>query len=56
MLPLETQTTLPDRLMVAGPRESKWPGARVETDRILRCVDFELRALSAKRDAARYIS
>lgn len=30
-------------LMVAGPRESKWPGAQVETAGLLRRVELELR-------------
>lgn len=33
---------VPVRLMVAGPRESKWPGARVETAELLRRVGVEL--------------
>ncbi|HSX23413.1 MAG TPA: putative molybdenum carrier protein [Gaiellaceae bacterium] len=37
MLPLEgfEVDPVPLRLMVAGPRESKWPGAQVETARLL---------------------
>jgi Circularly permutated YpsA SLOG family len=33
---------VPMRLMIAGPRESKWPGARVETAALLRRVGVEL--------------
>ena len=39
-LPFETRVLdpIPTRLIVAGPRESKWPGARVETAALLRRV------------------
>jgi hypothetical protein len=39
-LPLETRQAdpAPAQLMVAGPRESKWTGARVETYKLLRHV------------------
>jgi hypothetical protein len=35
------------RLMVAGPRESRWPGAREATMQLLRDVDLQLRSLDA---------
>jgi hypothetical protein len=40
-LPLEGPTTnepAPSRVLVAGPRESKWPGARFETVALLRRI------------------
>lgn len=52
-LPLETRSADPVsvRLMVAGPRESKWAEARVETAGLLRRVGLELCALNARRSA-----
>lgn len=54
------QTTLDPistRLLVAGPRESKWPGARIETVALLRRVGLALaeiaRACESGRDLAR---
>jgi hypothetical protein len=46
-LPFETRSLDPVtiRLMVAGPRESKWTGARVETAELLRRVALELREI-----------
>jgi len=43
-LPLEVKALapIPTRLLVAGPRESKWPGARVETAALLRRVAMAL--------------
>jgi hypothetical protein len=45
-LPLEIETKVldpvPTRLLVAGPRESKWRGARVETAALLRRVGLAL--------------
>jgi Circularly permutated YpsA SLOG family len=35
------------RLMVAGPRESKWASARIETASLLRRVALEMRAIDA---------
>jgi len=48
-LALETRSLDPIsvRLMVAGPRESKWTGARVETAGLLRRVCAELRTICA---------
>lgn len=37
-LPLEERPDALPRLLVAGPRESKWPGARAETAALLRSV------------------
>lgn len=37
------------RLLVAGPRESKWSGARVETAGLLRRVGLDLREINARR-------
>lgn len=39
---------VPARLMIAGPRESKWPGARVETAGLLRRVGLELQNIRIK--------
>ncbi len=51
LLPIETRASAPApspvRLLVAGPRESRWPGARVETAGLLRRVALELREISA---------
>ena len=48
---------VPTRLLVAGPRESKWSGARVETAGLLRRVAGALaeiaQALVTKRDSTR---
>jgi len=43
-LPFETRQIdpVPTRLIVAGPRESKWPGARIETAGLLRRVGLAL--------------
>lgn len=38
---------IPLRLMVAGPRESKWAAGRVETAGLLRRVALEMRAIDA---------
>jgi hypothetical protein len=47
----------PARLLVAGPRESRWPGARVETAALLRRVALAIgeigRTPSTKRDPLR---
>ncbi len=52
-LPLEgVPDPVPVRLMVAGPRESKWPEARVETAGLLRRVGLELRGIAAGRMAS----
>lgn len=54
-LPLEggaAPDLIPTRLLVAGPRESKWSGARVETAGLLRRVAAELHATSAARSAS----
>jgi hypothetical protein len=50
-LPLDTRSLdpVPARLMVAGPRESKWSGAELATVEILRKVAVELRALNGDR-------
>jgi hypothetical protein len=40
------------RLMVAGPRESRWPGARAETTDLFRRVAQELCEMSARRAAS----
>jgi hypothetical protein len=45
-LPLDTCDPVPAKLLVAGPRESKWPGARVETAALLRRVALALTALA----------
>jgi hypothetical protein len=54
MLYLQTQLSfgaridsVPLHLMVAGPRESKWAAARVETAGLLRRVALEMRAIDA---------
>jgi hypothetical protein len=49
-LPLETRSLDPVRvrLMIAGPRESKWSGARVETAGLLRRVALELQEINAR--------
>jgi hypothetical protein len=53
-LPLDRTCGIPSpvRLMVAGPRESKWPGARVETAGLLRRVAHALREMNARRAAS----
>lgn len=38
LLPFEQEGDPSTRLLVAGPRESKWPGARVQTAALLRRV------------------
>lgn len=43
----QTIDPIPLRLMVAGPRESKWPAARIETAGLLRRVALEMRAIDA---------
>jgi hypothetical protein len=50
-LPLETRDLDSEsvRLMVAGPRESKWSGARVETYKLLRHVCLCLSELRLRR-------
>jgi Circularly permutated YpsA SLOG family len=48
-LPLKTHDALaliPTKLLVAGPRESKWQGARVETAGLLRRVALALAEIS----------
>lgn len=48
-LPLETSASLelvPTKLLVAGPRASKWPGARAETAALLRRVAMVLAEIS----------
>lgn len=47
---------LPVRLMVAGPRESKWDGGRAETAGLLRRVAQELGDLEAGRSLRRSAS
>ena len=42
-------TSIQTRLLVAGPRESKWPGARVETAGLLRRVGRALAAVQLER-------
>jgi hypothetical protein len=42
-----TRDPVPARLMIAGPRESKWPGARVETAGLLRRVGIDLRQIAS---------
>jgi hypothetical protein len=53
-LPLDTRgcDPVPSRLMVAGPRESKWNGAQAATVEVLRNVAAELRALNGDRRSA----
>ena len=41
------------RLLVAGPRESKWPGARIETAALLRRVGLALAEISRAPESAR---
>ena len=41
-----TFAAAPLRLMIAGPRESKWDGARIETAGLLRRVSIVLRSLA----------
>lgn len=45
-LPLDTCDPVPAKLLVAGPRESKWPGARIETAALLRRVALALAEIS----------
>jgi hypothetical protein len=57
-LPLETRRLdpVPTRLLVAGPRESKWTGARAETAALIRRIGLalgEIRRPSQNRDLAR---
>lgn len=56
-LPLDTCDPVPTKLLVAGPRESKWPRARVETAALLRRIALALaeiaRAPEPDRDLAR---
>lgn len=56
-LPLDTCDLVPAKLLVAGPRESKWPGARVETAALLRRIALALaeipRTLAQKQDLAK---
>jgi hypothetical protein len=40
-----TRDPMPGRLMIAGPRESKWPGACAVTAGLLRRVGLELRQI-----------
>jgi hypothetical protein len=40
---------VPTRLLVAGPRESKWHGARVETAGLLRRVALALAEIPQQR-------
>jgi len=47
---------IPVRLMVAGPRESRWSGARVETAGLLRRVALALGELEAGRALRRSAS
>lgn len=58
-LPLEASTddpheSIPPRLLVAGPRESKWQGARIETASLLRRIARALTKItqSPKADLA----
>lgn len=46
MFETSTPDPIPVRLMVAGPRESKWPGAQAETAGFLRRVGHELRKMA----------
>jgi hypothetical protein len=50
-LPFETMPLdpVPTRLLVAGPRESKWQGARVETAALLRRVALALAEIPQRR-------
>jgi hypothetical protein len=43
--PGDSLGSIPTRLLVAGPRESKWPGARAETTALLHRVADALTAL-----------
>lgn len=54
-LPLEARTfdPVPTRLMVAGPRVSKWKDAQAETAIFLRRVGYELRVINAAPSARR---
>lgn len=47
-LPIEVRELDPVRLMIAGPRESKWPGARTETAELLRRVGGELQRINQR--------
>lgn len=51
-LPFDAFDPVPAKLMVAGPRESKWAEARVETAGLLRRVGLELREIGAGRSAS----
>lgn len=57
-LPLETRghDPLSPRLMVAGPRESKWQLARLETADLLRRVAAELQAINAGATSTRGVA
>ena len=48
-LPLDTCDPVPAKLLVAGPRESKWQGARVETAALLRRVALALTEIPRQR-------
>jgi hypothetical protein len=54
-LPFETSTLapIPTKLLVAGPRESKWQGARVETAGLLRRVALALTEISRTPEPGR---
>lgn len=51
-LPLETRVLdpVPTRLLIAGPRESKWQGARVETAALLRRIALALAEIPRAKD------
>jgi Circularly permutated YpsA SLOG family len=53
-LPFDGQVfePVPTRLLVAGPRESKWPGARAETVALLRRVATHLGEISRETRAS----
>ena len=44
---------VPTRLLVAGPRESKWNGARVETAALIRRIGLALTEIARTPEAAR---
>jgi hypothetical protein len=50
-LPLDARP-VPTRLMIAGPRESKWAGARVETAGLLRRVALAIEEVPRERAEA----
>lgn len=52
LLPIMTSEPIPTRLLVAGPRESKWSGARVETATLLRRVALALAEIPRQRETA----